>query len=105
MQLDTITETGEILIRRIVLAPGEAMFWHTDACRRFSVVIRGAQLRIEYRDSDEVIEVDVYPGLADWDEPEPKVHRAINSSAEPYEEVVTFYKPSADVVPQPRFEP
>jgi hypothetical protein len=36
---------------RLVLEPDEAMAWRTDACRRFSVIVRGERLRIEYRDS------------------------------------------------------
>lgn len=101
MEIETITSRDDLLIRRMVLAPGEAMFWHVDNCHRFSVVVRGTRLGIEYRDSQERVEVEVHPGLADWDAPEARVHRAVNLGAEPYEEVVTFYRDGADVEPQP----
>ena len=103
MEIETITSREDLLIRRMVLAPGEAMFWHVDKCHRFSVVVRGAKLGIEYRDNNDRVEVDVHPGLADWDAPEPRVHRAINLGAEPYEEVVTFYRSNSDVEPQPEW--
>jgi hypothetical protein len=45
--------------------------------------------------------VDVEPGLAGWDEPENRVHRAANTGDETYEEVVTFYRAGAAVDPQP----
>lgn len=101
MHSETITETDELLIRRMTLAPGEKMYWHVDACHRFTVVIRGSRLAIEYRDSAETIEVDVHPGLAGWDAPDPRVHRAMNAGAEVYEEVVTFYRNDAQTDPQP----
>ena len=101
MQVETITTRDDLLIRRLVLAPGEAMFWHIDNCHRFSVVVQGEKLGMEYLDTGERVDVDVYPGLADWDAPESRAHRAINLSQIPYEEVVTFYRASADVDPQP----
>jgi hypothetical protein len=48
-----------------------------------------------------ILELDVYPGMADWDVPEERVHRAINAGSDTYEEVVTFYRSSSDVDPQP----
>jgi quercetin dioxygenase-like cupin family protein len=45
MQIERITKRDDLVIRRLILEPGEAMPWHTDACHRFSVVIRGEQLR------------------------------------------------------------
>lgn len=39
----------------------------------------------------EMIDVDVHPGLAGWDAPDPRVHRAVNADADIYVEVVTFY--------------
>jgi hypothetical protein len=104
MRLETITDNDKLLIRRLVLEPGEAMFWHVDTCRRFTVVVRGSRLAIEFRDSGLCREVDVHPGLADWDEPEPRVHRAINRGDEAYEELVTFYLPAPNVDPQPRID-
>ncbi len=104
MHTEIITDTDELLIRRLVLEPGEAMFWHHDACRRFTVVVRGERLRIEYRNSDEVTEFAVAAGEAGWDEPEDRVHRAVNVGSTPFEEVVTFYRSAPDLEPQPRPE-
>jgi len=53
----------------------------------------------------DAIEVAVHPGLADWDEPDPRLHRAVNLGAEPFEEVVTFFLATPDQDPQPRGEP
>jgi len=103
MKIETITDNDDLLIRRLTLDPGEAMYWHTDACRRFSVVVSGCRLTIEYLESAEIVEVDVYPGLADWDEPDPRIHRAINRDRLPYEEVVTFFRTRPDQEPQPIF--
>ncbi len=102
MKVDVISSQDNLLIRRLVLDPGEAMYWHHDACRRFTVVVRGTTLAIEYQDSGERVEFPVHPGLADWDEPEQRVHRAINTGSGVYEEVVTFYREGPEVDPQPR---
>ena len=99
--MEVITQRDDLLIRRLVLEPGEAMAWHTDSCRRFSVVVRGERLRIEFRESGEQIAVAVHPGMADWDEPEARVHRAVNVGTAPYEEVVTFFLSSPGADPQP----
>ncbi len=101
MRRETITERSDLLIRRMVLDPGEAMPWHTDTCHRFSVVVRGERLRIEYRDSDESVEVPVHPGLADWDAPDDRVHRGVNAGSGVYEEIVTFYLDPEGSDPQP----
>ena len=37
MKAETITERDELVIRRMILAPGEKMYWHTDLCHRFTV--------------------------------------------------------------------
>ncbi len=101
MQLETITENETLLIRRMILEPKEHMYWHCDACRRFTVVVSGSKLAIEYQDAPEVLEYEVFPGMTGWDDPEPRVHRAVNVGDERYEEVVTSYKVSPDVIPQP----
>ena len=103
MNVETITDNETLLIRRMTLQPEEHMYWHTDSCKRFTVVVRGAKLAIEFRDGRKTIEVDVYPGMTGWDEPESLVHRAVNKGTSPYEEVVTFYKQSPDVIAQPRY--
>ena len=101
MDIQTITEREDLLIRRMALGPGEKSPWHVDVCHRFTVVIRGSRLTIQFRDSAETVEIKVRPGLAEWDEPEPRVHRAINSGPDVYEEIVTFYRDGADIDPQP----
>lgn len=101
MKSVVVTETDELVVRHAELMPGEATQWHVDTCRRMTVVVRGDRLAIEYRDSGEINEFDVSPGGVDWDEPEARVHRAINCGIEPFEEVVTFYRTSSDIDPQP----
>ena len=77
------------------------MPWHTDSCHRLSVIVRGERLRIEFRETGEQVAVPVHPGLVDWDQPEHRVHRAVNVGSVRYEEVVTFLLDSPDVEPQP----
>jgi hypothetical protein len=101
MRSETITKRDDLVIRRLVLEPGEAMPWHTDSCQRFSVVVRGERLRIEFRDTGEALTVAVSPGMAGWDEPEARVHRGVNAGSTPYEEVVTFFLGSPGIEPQP----
>jgi hypothetical protein len=101
MRVELITNRNELVIRRLVLDPGEAMFWHKDNCHRFSVVVRGSRLAIEYKDSGEIVEFEVFPGMTGWDAPEQRAHRAINRGSDTYEEVVTFYRSSSDLDPQP----
>ena len=103
MRVETLTQRDDLLIRRLVLEPGEAMPWHTDGCHRFSVVVRGEALRIEYRDGGAPVAVPVHAGLADWDVPEARVHRAVNAGGTPYEEVVTFFLDPPGVDPQPEY--
>ncbi len=105
MQVDTISERDDLTIRRLVLAPGEATLWHVDRCHRFTVVVRGERLRIEYLDEGSGVETDVHPGLADWDAPEARTHRAVNLGATPYEEVVLFFRDPAGIDPQPDRSP
>ncbi len=102
MELETITDNDELLIRRMTLAPGEPMYWHTDRCRRFSVVVQGEELAIEYRDGSAGQRFPVSNGLCGWDEPEQRVHRAVNVGGVAYTEIVTFYKNHAGEDPQPR---
>ena len=101
MRTALITRRDDLVIRRLVLEPGEAMPWHTDSCHRFTVIVRGEQLRIEFRDTGQQVTVAVYPGMVDWDEPDARVHRAVNIGSTPYEEVVTFLLPSPGIDPQP----
>ena len=71
-------QRGTTLVRRLHLAPGEAMPWHRDPFHRLTVVLHGDALAIEYRDGGEGHWFEVTPGQADWDEPTDRVHRAVN---------------------------
>lgn len=102
MKLETLTEEPTLVIRRMILDPGEAMFWHRDQCRRFTVVVSGERLRIEYKDSASPEEFAVHGGMTGWDEPQPRTHRAVNAGSKPYEEIVSFYRDSVAVDPQPK---
>ena len=101
MKSETITQRADLIIRRHILGPGEALPWHTDRCHRFTVVVTGESLRIEYRDSGDVEDFPVHPGMADWDHPQPKVHRGINTGTVPYEEVIMFFIDEPGMEPQP----
>jgi hypothetical protein len=102
MQAEVISLRNDLVIRRLVLEPGERTPWHTDPCHRFSVVVRGEALHIEYRDTGEKVSVPVYPGMADWDEPGDRVHRAVNAGSTPYEEITTFFLQRPGMDPQPQ---
>jgi hypothetical protein len=43
----------------------------------------------------------VFPGLAEWDAPQLKIHRATNIGTVTYEEVIVFFVDLPDVEPQP----
>ena len=101
MKSETITQRADLIIRRHILEPGEALPWHTDLCHRFTVVVSGERLSIEYRDTGEIETFPVHAGMADWDDPQSRVHRGINSGTVPYEEVIVFFLPEPNVEPQP----
>lgn len=101
MTSETISQRTDLIIRKHILEPGEALPWHTDLCHRFSVIIRGEAIAIEYRDSKEVKIVPVHPGLAEWDAPQSKVHRAVNVGKVSYEEVIIFFIDKPGMEPQP----
>jgi hypothetical protein len=101
MRFEVITKRDDLLIRRQILQPGEALPWHVDLCHRFTVAVSGERLHIEYRDTGEIQAIDVHPGLADWDAPEPRVHRGINAGTTTYEEVVMFFLDPPGIDPQP----
>jgi hypothetical protein len=101
MKSETITQRPDLIIRRHILEPGEALPWHVDRCHRFTVVVTGEALRIEYRDSGDVENFAVHPGMADWDEPQSKVHRGINTGSVPFEEVIMFFLDEPGLEPQP----
>jgi len=101
MKSERITERADLIIRRHILEPGEALPWHTDSCHRFTVVVRGEAIKIEYRDTGEVETFAVHAGLADWDAPQPRVHRGINAGNVPFEEVIVFFIDEPGMEPQP----
>jgi hypothetical protein len=64
-------------------------------------VVSGEALSIEYRDSGELETFRVHAGMADWDKPQPKIHRGINAGNVPYEEVIIFFLDEPGMEPQP----
>jgi hypothetical protein len=101
---DVLFQRGTTLVRRLRLAPGEALPWHRDLYHRVSVVLRGDALTIEYRDGSESERIQVTPGQVDWDEPTMRVHRGVNVGEQPYEEITIFFLDHPDAVPQPKEE-
>jgi len=98
---ELILQRDATLVRRLRLAPGEAMPWHCDPYHRITVVLSGDALAVEYRDSGEVHRFAVAPGQVDWDEPTDRVHRGINVGQQPYEEITIFFLDHTEAVPQP----
>ena len=92
------------MVRRLRLAPGEAMLWHRDPFLRVAVVLSGDVLSIEYRDGGESQRVEVAPGQVEWEEPSARVHRALNVGEQPYEQVTVFLLDRPDAVAQPSEE-
>lgn len=86
------------------MGPGESLPWHRDRCHRFTVVVSGEALSIEYRDTGEVETFAVHAGMADWDAPQSRVHRGINTGSVPYEEVIVFFLDEPGMEPQPEPE-
>ena len=65
MRSETITQRDDLIIRRHILEPSEALPWHRDLCHRFTVVVTGERLQIEYRDTGEIEIIHVQAGL-EW---------------------------------------
>ena len=101
---EIISKRDSMLSRRQILEPGESTPWHVDPYHRFSVVVRGCELAIEYKATGEQDRFTVSPGEAGWDEPTDRVHRAINVGTETFEEVTMFMLDHPDAVPQPKIE-
>ncbi len=91
-------------VRRLRLAPGEAMPWYRDPLHRVAVVLSGDVLSIEYRDGGESQRVEVTLGQVDWEEPSARVHRAVNVGKQPYEQVTVFLLDRPDAEAQPTEE-
>jgi hypothetical protein len=98
---ETLHHRGTTLVRRLLLAPGEATRWHRDPFHRITVVFQGAALAIEFRDGRPQKHVTATPRQVDWDEPGDRPHRAINIADVPYEEITIFFLSQPDDVPQP----
>ena len=69
----------------------------------FTVIVSGDKLGIEFRDQVERAKIDVVSGTGVWDEPEERLHRAVNIGSVDYVEIVTFYRENASIVPQPKY--
>lgn len=87
---ETVLQHGNTLVRRLRLAPGEAMPWHRDPFHRVAVVLSGDVLSIEYRDGGESLRVAIMSGQVEWEEPTGRIHRAVNVGKQPYEQVTVF---------------
>lgn len=104
MKDEVLFQRGTTYVRRLELAPGEAMSWHRDPFHRVTVVLHGNALAIEFRDGSESQRFVVTPGQVDWDEPTDRIHRGVNVGEEPYEEITIFFLDYPGDVPQPREE-
>ncbi len=101
MPEEVLHHRGNFLVRRLILAPGEATPWHRDPFHRVSVILSGEALAIEYRDESARKRIEVAAGQTDWDEPSERIHRAINVGKGVYEEITVFFLDRPDAVPQP----
>jgi hypothetical protein len=98
---EILSRRGTTLVRRLVLEPGAATAWHVDPYDRITVVVRGDELAIEFRDGGASERVSVVAGQADWDEATDRAHRAVNVGRTTYEEVVIFFLDRPGAVAQP----
>jgi quercetin dioxygenase-like cupin family protein len=101
---EVVFHRGTTMVRRLHLAPGEAMPWHRDPFQRVAVVLQGDLLSIEYRDGGGSQRVEVTSGQVDCEEPSARVHRAVNVGKQPYEQVTIFLLDRPDAVAQPSDE-
>ena len=104
MSDEVLFKRGTTLVRRMRLAPGEAMPWHRDPFHRVTVILHGDAVAIEFHDGSEGQRLSVTPGQVDWDEPTDRIHRGVNVGDVPYEEVTVFFLEHPEDVPQPREE-
>ena len=98
---EVLSQRGTTLVRRLRLAPGEAMPWHRDPHHRVSVLLSGDELAIEDRDTGQIDRFAIEPGQVDWDEPSDRVHRGVNVGKVPYEEITVFFLDCPNAIPQP----
>ena len=101
---EVLFHEGTTMVRRLRLAPGEAMPWHRDPFQRVAVILRGDLLSIEYRDGGESQRVEITPGQVECEEPSARVHRAVNIGRQTYEQVTVFLLDRPDAVAQPAEE-
>ena len=102
MTEEILFQRGTTLVRRLCLAPGEALPWRRDPFHRVTVVLQGDALAVEYQEGGERQSVLVTPGQVDWDEPTERLHRAVNVGQQPYEEITIFFLDRPGAVPQPK---
>jgi quercetin dioxygenase-like cupin family protein len=98
---EILFQRGNTMVRRLRLAPGEAMPWHRDPFQRVAVILGGDLLSIEYRDGGKSQRVEITPGQVEWEEPTERVHRAVNVGQHPYEQVTVFLLDRPHAVAQP----
>jgi hypothetical protein len=75
---EVLFRRGTALVRRLRLAPGEAIPGHRDPLRRVTVVLSGDALALEVRDGGVRERIAVTPGQVDWDEPTDHIHRMLS---------------------------
>jgi len=92
------------MVRRLRLAPGEAMPWHRDPFHRIAVIVGGDLLSIEYQEGGASHLLRIAPGQVEWEEPTERVHRALNVGQQPYEQITVFLLARPDAEPQPSEE-
>ncbi len=98
---EIIFQHENTMVRRVRLAPGEALPWHWDPFYRVAVVLSGDLLAIEFRDGGERQLVNVTAGQVDWEDPSERIHRAVNIGNRDYEQVTAFLLDRPDAVAQP----
>ena len=103
MAQEVLYRRSGVLVRRMMLEPGQASPWHRDVCHRVTVVLSGRRLAMEFLAGGPVHEAEVRAGQVDWSAPSSQVHRAINIGHDRYEEVVTFFLGYRGQNPQPRW--
>jgi len=101
MSEEVLHRRDNVLVRRLILQPGEATHWHRDVCHRVTVVLTGSELSIEFRDRSGAKQVKVAAGQVDWDTASDRGHRAVNVGTTTYEEVTIFFLSEPEGIPQP----
>jgi len=101
---EIVFQIGTTMVRRLRLAPGDAMPWHRDPFQRIAVVLSGDVLSVEYHHGGESQRIEIVPGRVEWEEPTDRVHRAVNVGEQNYEQVTVFLLDRPDAVPQPTEE-